>query len=157
MNMVSSTNSIDAVVETINHNGRLFALIVSHRYNKPGITFFTQHDLSQQLAYIRHPAGKIIDSHVHSPLAREVLATQETLLVKRGKLRVDFYDDQRNYLESRIVEAGDVLLLIQGGHGFEVLEELEMFEVKQGPYAEDKIRFEAQLPPILNFGPVTNE
>jgi hypothetical protein len=138
-------------IETIQHDGRLLALIVTHHYDKPGVSFFTPNDLSQQLAYIRHPAGKIIESHVHSPLPREVLHTQETLLVKRGKLRVDFYDDDYSYLESRILEAGDVILLIQGGHGFEVLEEVEMFEVKQGPYAEDKIRFSPKMPEQLKY------
>jgi hypothetical protein len=65
------------------------------------------------------------------------------LLIKRGRLRVDFYDDDQHYLESRILEAGDVILLATGGHGFEVLEEVEMIEVKQGPYAgdQDKTRF----------------
>jgi hypothetical protein len=53
-------------------------------------------------------------------------------------LRVDFYDDQRRYLSSRILGAGDVILLVSGGHGFEVLEEVEMFEVKQGPYLGDQ-------------------
>jgi hypothetical protein len=140
------------MVEQIQHEGRLFALIVSHRYDKPGITFFTPNELSQQLAYMHHPAGKIIESHIHSPVPREVLATQETLFLRRGKLRVDFYDDDRRYLESRILEAGDAILLVQGGHGFEVLEDLEMFEVKQGPYKDDKIRFTAEKPPQLKFG-----
>jgi hypothetical protein len=68
--------------------------------------------------------------------------------MKRGRLRVDFYDDDQKYVESRVLEAGDVILLVQGGHGFEVLEEAEFFEVKQGPYkeADDKIRFTAQSP-----------
>jgi hypothetical protein len=143
---------VTAMVEQIEHDGMLYALIVSHDYEKPGISFFTPNELSQQLAYMHHPAGKIIDAHVHAPLPRQVFQTQETLLVKRGKLRVDFYDADRRYLESRVLEAGDVLLLVQGGHGFEVLEELEMFEVKQGPYAEDKIRFRAEKPDVLNFG-----
>jgi hypothetical protein len=115
----------------------------SNAQSKPALT---SNDLSQQLAYMHHPAGKIIESHVHSPLPRQVQHTQETLLVRRGKLRVDFYDEQHNYLESRILEAGDVVLLVAGGHGFEVLEDLEMFEVKQGPYAEDKIRFAPKEP-----------
>lgn len=142
------------MVEKIQQAGRLLAIIVSHDYEKPGISFFTPNDLSQQLAYMRHPAGKVIEAHVHNPAPREVQHTQETLLIKRGKLRVDFYDDQQNYLESRILEAGDVILLVQGGHGFEVLEELEMFEVKQGPYAgqQDKTCFSGKLPAKLDFG-----
>src|ERR1022692_1600599 len=126
------------MIEQIEHSGRLFAVIVSREYDSSGITFFTPNELSQQLAYMHHPAGKIIEPHVHNPVAREVSMTQETLFVRRGKVRVDFFDDQQNYLESRTLQAGDVILLIQGGHGFEVLEELEMFEVKQGPYTGDQ-------------------
>ena len=64
--------------------------------------------------------------------------------MRRGKLRVDFYNSQREYVNSNVLEAGDVLLLIAGGHGFEVLEDIEMIEVKQGPYLgeQDKTRFE---------------
>ena len=69
--------------------------------------------------------------------------TQEVLFIKKGKLKVDFYNEHQNYLESRILEAGDVILLASGGHGFEVLEEIEMIEVKQGPFTgeNDKTRF----------------
>jgi hypothetical protein len=143
--------SVADLIERIEHDGRLLAVLISHTYDKPGISFFTPNELSQQLAYMRHPAGKVIEAHVHSPVPRQVLLTQETLLVKRGKLRVDFYDEQQTYLKSRVLEAGDVILLIQGGHGFEVLEDLEMFEVKQGPYAEDKIRFIPTKPAELTF------
>ena len=56
------------------------------------------------------------------------------LLIKKGKLRVDFYSEEREYLESRILEAGDLILIAKGGHGFEVIEEVEMIEIKQGPF-----------------------
>jgi mannose-6-phosphate isomerase-like protein (cupin superfamily) len=131
------------MIEKITDGEQLLALIISHRFSEPGIHFFTPSDFSQQLAYMRHPTGKKIPPHLHNPVAREVHFTKEVLVVKRGKLRVDFYDDGRNYLESRVLEAGDVILLATGGHGFEVLEEVEMIEVKQGPYAgdQDKTRF----------------
>ena len=131
------------MIDTITHQGQLLALILNHRFQEPGIHFFTPDDLSQQLAYMRHPVGKVIPPHVHNPVAREVSFTQEVLFIKRGRLRVDFYDAAQQYLESRILEAGDVILLATGGHGFEVLEEIEMVEVKQGPYAgeADKTRF----------------
>lgn len=130
--------------ETIKVGGQLFAIIVSRDFNKSGIHFFTPDDLSQQLAYMRHPAGKVIDPHIHNPVHRNVQYTQEVLFIKRGRLRVDFYDNDQRYLESRILQAGDVILLATGGHGFEVLEEIEMIEVKQGPYAgdDDKTRFD---------------
>ncbi|WP_200895199.1 MULTISPECIES: hypothetical protein [unclassified Methanosarcina] len=124
--------------EEIIHNNELLAIIVSSTFNKEGIHFFTSNDLSQQLAYMKHPAGKLIDPHVHNPVKREVHYTQEVLFIRKGKLRVDFYDEKQTYIESRVLESGDVILLIKSGHGFKVLEEVEMFEVKQGPYAGDK-------------------
>jgi hypothetical protein len=131
------------MVENICSGNKLLAIIVAHDFNEGGVHFFTPDNLSQQLAFIRHPAGKMIDPHIHNPVSREVLYTQEVLLIKKGSLKVDFYDDSQRYLESRILRAGDVILLADGGHGFEVLEEIEMIEVKQGPYAgeNDKTRF----------------
>lgn len=131
------------MIEKIIHNDKLLAIIIPGNFTKDGIHFFTSNDLSQQLAYMKHPEGKIIEPHVHNPVPREVHYTQEVLFLKRGKLRVDFYDETQNYLYSRILNSGDVILLATGGHGFEVIEEIEMIEVKQGPYAgeEDKTRF----------------
>ena len=131
------------MIDYIEHNSKILAIIISAEFKRDGIEFFTPDDFSQQLAYMHHPAGKIIQPHVHNPVFREVYYTQEVLLIKRGKLRVDFYDNNHNYLESRILKSGDVILLAIGGHGFEVLEEIEMIEVKQGPYIGDgdKTRF----------------
>jgi mannose-6-phosphate isomerase-like protein (cupin superfamily) len=131
------------LVTEVTHDGQLLGIIISADFRKPGIHFFTPNSLSQQLAYMRHPAGKAIQPHIHNPVPREVAYTQEVLLIRSGRLRVDFYTDHQDYLESHVLEAGDVVLLVQGGHGFEVLEEVEMIEVKQGPYVgeHDKTRF----------------
>ena len=131
------------MAEEIYYQNILLAIIVSHQFQKTGIHFFTPDNFSQQLAYMKHPVGKIIHPHVHNPVSREVFYTQEVLFIKKGKLRVDFYSPSQQYLESRILSQGDVILLIEGGHGFEVLEDLEMIEVKQGPYVreQDKTRF----------------
>jgi mannose-6-phosphate isomerase-like protein (cupin superfamily) len=131
------------MVTQITHNGELLAILLPNDFSPPGIHFVTPNDFSQQLAYMKHPAGKVIAPHVHNPVPREVQYTLEVLFIKRGRLRVDFYNSSQEYLESRVLSAGDVILLATGGHGFEVLEELEMIEVKQGPYAgdQDKTRF----------------
>jgi mannose-6-phosphate isomerase-like protein (cupin superfamily) len=131
------------MVERIYHESAMLAIIVRSSFLQPGISFFTENDLSQQLAFMHHPAGKKIQPHVHNPVPREVHYTQEVLFIRRGVLRVDFYDIAQQYLESRVLKAGDTILLATGGHGFEVIEEIEMLEVKQGPYAgeEDKTRF----------------
>lgn len=122
---------------------QVLAIIIKHNFNEEGVHFCTPDDYSQQLAYMHHPKGKIIEPHVHNLVNREVHYTQEVLFIKEGKLRVDFYTDKKIYLESYILETGDVIILASGGHGFEALEELQMFEVKQGPYAgdQDKVRF----------------
>jgi len=131
--------------EQISVEGAILAIIVRAEFRRKGIHFFTENALSQQLAFMWHPAGKLIEPHVHNPVPREVQFTQEALFIRKGRLRVDFYDSDRCYLKSRVLGAGDVILLIQGGHGFEVLEEIEMIEVKQGPYVGegDKTRFAA--------------
>jgi len=123
------------VIKYIESNNQLLAIIIPHNFKKPGITFFTQDNFSQQLAYMNHPSGKIIEPHVHNAIRREFNLTKEVLLLRKGKLRVDIYDSEYNYVESIILVEGDVILLASGGHGFEALEEVEMFEIKQGPYA----------------------
>jgi hypothetical protein len=131
------------MIEEIIHEKELVAIILRDNFSKPGVTFLTKSELSQQLAFMEHPKGKIIEPHLHNPVPREVLYTQEVLFIKSGILKVDFYDNRQSYLESRILNSGDLILLVKGGHGFEVLEDLRMIEVKQGPYAGeiDKIRF----------------
>jgi mannose-6-phosphate isomerase-like protein (cupin superfamily) len=137
------------LVQEITYGDQLLAIIVSANFQEPGIHFFTPNHLSQQLAYMRHPRGKIIQPHVHNAVSREVHFTQEVLIVKQGKVCVDFYTEEQEYLESHLLQTGDVILLIQGGHGFKMLEETEMIEVKQGPYVgeQDKTRF---IPQVIN-------
>jgi hypothetical protein len=132
------------LIEVISYLGRDLALILRHSFFLKGIEFFTPSDFSQQLGYMNRPQGYVIAPHVHNPVPREVQFTKEVLFIKTGKVRVDFYDDDQNYLESQILNKGDVILLAFGGHGFEMLEPTEMIEVKQGPYAggADKTRFE---------------
>jgi len=131
--------NIDKVV----YENKLLAIIIRSDYKSEGIEFFTPDDFSQQLAYMNRPAGYKIDPHLHNRVQREVFYTQEVLFIKRGKVKVDFYDNSKNYLDTRILGTGDVIFLATGGHGFEMLEETEMIEVKQGPFAgeKDKTRF----------------
>lgn len=130
--------------EQITHNNKILGVIIYHNYQKEGIAFFTPDDFSQQLGYMNRPKDYVIEPHVHNLVERKVVLTQEVLLIKSGKVRVDFYDDDRMYLESRVLTSGDVVLLASAGHGFKMLEQSEIIEVKQGPYCGelDKVRFE---------------
>lgn len=134
---------LSPMIQQITHQGRTLAMLLRSNYYAQGIEFFTPNDFSQQLAYMNRPQGYVIAPHVHNPLPREVQFTKEVLFIKSGKVRIDFYDDEQNYLESHILDQGDVILLAFGGHGFEMLEASEIVEVKQGPYAgeADKTRF----------------
>lgn len=143
------------MIEQIKHEDRLFALIVRASYQAEGIAFFTPGEFSQQLGYMKRESGYVIPPHIHNPVVREVIHTNEVLLIKSGRIRVDFYTQEKTYLESRYLLAGDVILLAFGGHGFEMLEASEIIEIKQGPYSGelDKTRFEAAVPnpPIFNI------
>jgi mannose-6-phosphate isomerase-like protein (cupin superfamily) len=131
------------MIERLSHSGLDLALLVRAAYQKSGIEFFTPNNYSQQLGYMKREAGYEIQPHIHKPLLREVEYTNEVLFIKSGKVRVVFYSESEEYLFERILYPGDVILLIRGGHGFDFLEESEVIEVKQGPYAgdEDKRRF----------------
>lgn len=132
------------MIERIKYEGQELALIIRAAFRKEGIEFFTPGTYSQQVGYMNRPKGYVIPPHVHNSVRREVHFTNEVLFVRSGRLRVDFYSEQKEYLESTILVAGDVILLAYGGHGFEMLEPTEIVEVKQGPYAgdNDKTRFE---------------
>lgn len=131
-------------IEEVKKKNKMLALIIRNDYDCVGVDFITPSEYSQQVAYMHHTTGKVIDAHIHNMVHRNVVLTQEVLFIKKGVLRADFYDEYEDYLESRDLYAGDIILLISGGHGFRVLEEVEMIEVKQGPYAgdNDKKRFE---------------
>lgn len=131
------------MVERIIYEEKELAIIIRNDYHEPGIHFLTQDNYSQQMAYMNHPGGHIIEPHFHNLVSRTIHYTQEVLVVKKGKLRVDFYDTNKVCVDNTVLQAGDIILLCAGGHGFEVIEEVSMVEIKQGPYVgeNDKIRF----------------
>jgi hypothetical protein len=156
MNDISAAPSDDHKVPTkeeIVIDGCLCAIILRSEYDESGIQFFTDSELSQQLASMSYKSGKIIPAHTHQLVRREVRDTQEALFIRKGKLRVDFYTADQEYKLSRVIQKGDVILLIAGGHGFEVVEDLNMVEVKQGPYVgdSDKLVFPTPPPAKPNF------
>jgi hypothetical protein len=116
---------------------RLLAIILRSGYRKEGAEFLTPANYSQQLSYINRPKGYVVKAHIHNFVKRVILFTRETLFIKSGKIRVDFYYKDKKYIESRILKKGDIILLIEGGHGLEFIEAGEIIEVKQGPYFED--------------------
>jgi len=134
------------MIERISNQGSIIAVIIRRDHRGPGIEFVTPNDALLQLGHMIRPVGYRVVPHVHNPVERHTVGTQEVLFLKAGRIRIDFYSFAQAYLESRELEAGDIILLAGAGHGVEVLEEATIVEIKNGPYVEgaDKGRFEGR-------------
>jgi len=132
---------VTSPIETVLIDDTVAAIIVRNEFRPDGIQFVTPDDFSQQLGYMRRASGYRIQPHIHLQVDRKATLTQEVLYVRHGRVRVDFYREDESFVTSREITTGDVILLSRGGHGFEMLEDTEMIEVKQGPYLDDKRRF----------------
>jgi cupin fold WbuC family metalloprotein len=129
--------------EKIKQRGQVFAIVIRRSFSKPGVHFFTPGEFSQQLGMLVHAKGKVVDRHRHKPVRREILRTQEVLVVLSGRIKIQIYNDEGSLLRTVILKEGDSILLATGGHRVEVLRKARILEVKQGPYAgfEDKEYF----------------
>lgn len=122
-------------IQHISHEGKLLTIIFSHETHADGVRFLTPNEYTLQLGLLEHSAGKIIRDHVHNPeIKYKVDTTQEFLYLEKGKVKVKIFTDTFELVQEIILSAGDFMLHIAGGHGFEVLEDCRMIEVKQGPY-----------------------
>jgi len=133
------------MIENIIYKKKKLALIVRGKYRKKkGITFFTPNNSTQQFGYMKHKKKHIIMPHVHKKRLTKIYYTTEVILILKGILRIDFYTQFKKYLFSKVLKSKDLIMLISGGHGFKVLKNVEMIEIKQGPYSliKDKIKFE---------------
>ena len=133
------------MIEKIIYKKKLLAFIVRGKYRKKkGITFFTPNESTQQFAYMKHNKKHIIKPHLHKRRLTKVFYTTEVILLLKGVVRVDFYNQFKKYLFSKILKPKDIIMLVSGGHGFKILKDVEMLEIKQGPYnlIKDKIKFE---------------
>ncbi len=119
-------------------------MIIRKEYSANGTKFFTEKNSPQQIGFMQHEKGHRVAAHVHNIIQREISVTQETLIIRKGKIRLDLYTQDKKYIESAIAGEGDIIFLISGGHGLYCLEDVEIIEIKQGPYLgiDDKVRFE---------------
>jgi len=132
------------MIEKIYNQKKLYALIVRNNYKKKkGVSFFTDKSATQQFGYMNHKKNHLIFPHRHNKRQSKILLTTEVVIILEGILRVDFYSDNEKYLFSKKLYKNDLIMLSYGGHGFKVLKDVKMIEVKQGPYSlsMDKIKF----------------
>jgi mannose-6-phosphate isomerase-like protein (cupin superfamily) len=123
-------------VEHIIWKDKSLAYIIRAGMNPEQTTFLTSPELNFQVGFVVYPEGGEIARHVHRPLERHIVGTSEVLVVKKGRCQIDIYNDAQELVATRELRAGDVLLLVSGGHGFHMLEDTVLLEIKQGPYIE---------------------
>lgn len=144
------------MIKEITFKNEIYAIIIKSKFSKKGIHFFTPEKFSQQLGYISYKKGHEIIPHYHKKVSRIIYQTNEVLFIKKGKIRVDFFEhnSKKKYFGSQILRSGDTILIAKGGHGFKVLENCEMIEVKQGPFINtnvDKTKFIRKIKKIKNI------
>ncbi len=134
------------MIETITCDGQTIAIIVRRDYEVDGIKFLSPTDFPLQLGHMTRQAGYQVIPHIHNPVQRHTVGTQEVLFIKKGRIKIDFYAFDQSFLESRELTTGDLILLAGAGHGIEMLESSTIVEVKNGPFIEgaDKGRFEGK-------------
>jgi hypothetical protein len=131
-------------IASISHKGRVLAFVIRGRASANQTSFFTSDEANLQAGFVVYPAGGRVQPHVHLPLTRTVVGTAELLIVREGRCFVDVYTDDRALLSSHELVAGDAVLSLGGGHGFRMIEDTVLLELKQGPYVggAEKERFE---------------
>jgi hypothetical protein len=132
-------------IKKIKFKNKIYAIIIdSSNFKKKGVTFFTENSMNLQVGFMKHPKESNILPHKHRPIKRILYKTTEVIYVIKGELRVDFYTIKKKYLFSQRIKAKSIIILIDGAHGFKVSKDIEMIEVKQGPYKEtqDKKKFD---------------
>jgi hypothetical protein len=121
-------------VEPIGREGKVYAYVMRETGQDDATTFLTPDESIQQVGFVVHPAGAEVKRHYHLPLERTIVGTPEVLVVRSGRCEMDVYDDDQELVTTRELTAGDVMVMVGGGHGFRMVEDTVMLEVKQGPY-----------------------
>jgi len=131
-------------IEQIEHSDGVLAYVIRSGATASATTFITPDQATFQAGFVVYPAGGEVSSHVHLPVRREVVGTSELLFVRSGRCLVDLYDREQRLIATRELGVGDAVLSVGGGHGFRMLEDTVLFEVKQGPFTggSEKVRFE---------------
>ena len=131
------------VPEIISWNGEPLVNIIRPNPLPDRTTFITPPEFKQQVGFVVYPAGGIIARHIHLALERHLCGTCEVLVLLKGRCLIDVYTNGKELVATRELKAGDVMLMVGGGHGFRIQEDTVFLEVKQGPYLEieEKERF----------------
>jgi uncharacterized protein with PhoU and TrkA domain len=121
-------------IETIASGDETLAYIVRASPVPATTVFATPDECLQQVGFVVHGAGSEIPRHFHRPVERAIVGTPEVLVIRRGRCEIDIYDSDEELVATRELRPDDVMVMVGGGHGFRMLEDTILLEVKQGPY-----------------------
>lgn len=132
-------------METIHHGDKVLAIVYKNGDWVDGLNFFTQNSFFIQASSWQYPKGKKLASHLHKIYDRAANRTHELVYVKQGRMKVLLYDEEKNLKEEFVLSEGDTAVFVNGGHGYEILEDnTQILEVKNGPFIDvdkDKEKF----------------
>ncbi len=125
------------MIEKIKYKKKIYAIIIKSKFKKKGIHFFTKNEDAFQLGHINYKTNHKIIPHYHPNKKKVVNTTSEALIIKKGIIKVNFFDEknQTKIFKSKILKKGDIILILRGGHGFDIIKTVEMVEIKQGPFS----------------------
>ncbi len=121
-------------LEQITYQKKPLAYLIRATMSPAQTTFVTPPEFKQQVGFVVYRAGGVIARHDHRPLERHLIGTSEVLIVRRGRCEIDIYNDAREWVATRELGPGDIMLMVSGGHGFRMIEDTVFLEIKQGPY-----------------------
>ena len=102
------------MVKKVFHKKKLLALIINLKKNKrKGTNFFTPNSFVHQVSLINHPKGYIIKPHTHKNFLRKINKTSDVLYVKKGILRVEFYNNKKKYFLSKVLKKDEIIILVE--------------------------------------------
>jgi hypothetical protein len=122
------------VIEPIGRDGKTYCYVIRQATAPEATTFVTPDDAIQQVGFVVHEAGAEVRRHSHLPLERQIVGTPEVLVVRAGRCEMSVYDDDQELVATHELVEGDVMVMVGGGHGFRMIEDTVLLEIKQGPY-----------------------
>ena len=123
------------MAEKIEQDGILYAII--HRKDdwKEGLDFITPESAFIQAGTFKYPKGKQCNPHYHIENERPNNLTQECNIVMSGSMAATIYDNKNQVIHTELLRAGDMIVVLAGGHGYEILEDnTKVVECKNGPF-----------------------
>lgn len=116
-------------------------LAIKIRKISQGAHPITPADFPVQIFAINRKSGDVVKPHKHLPKTRQTENLQECLVVLKGKLKIIYHNSDGKKIKSVTLLPNDLLLSVSGSHSIVFLEDSEVFEIKNGPYLNDRLDF----------------